>query len=295
MLFEEASYFLDERTLETAEFWATSGPLTAHIEAGGSLPEQDLPTALHLPPSSSACSSSVLWTLTPCPGHTPDWEASHLECLLKFSLGPRVTLCPHRTNQNKTQTHSPSEQPVMQADSVAPSACGVTGERTGGAVREVRPACAEEVKWCPRSGHGGRPGGAGCPGAGVILKLVKCRQQPPALSDCCHVTENLVLVQTDCQKLLCETASGGMELWSGSGDHLAAVSSPGRAFGVGSASSSPLCWVPPFSQNRVLCLLRGPGRVPAALLPPSLSLSPAESHFFLCGAGLPCVCKLDSD
>lgn len=70
---------------------------------------------------------------------------------------------------------APSEQLVMRADSVAPSACGVTGERTGGAVREVRLACAEEVKRCPHSGLGGTPGGAGCLGAQVILQLVKCR------------------------------------------------------------------------------------------------------------------------
>lgn len=167
----------------------------------------------------------------------------------------------------------------MQADSVAPSACGVTGERTGGAVREVRPACAEEVKWCPRSGHGGRPGGAGCLGAQVILKLVKCRN-----SLLLWVTA-VMLLRTLSPKVpdwLSETTvwdsisqDGAAALvWKWRSPCRKAVSSPGaEPWGGVLRAALPLCWVPPFSQNRVLCLLRGPGRVPALYShPPSPSV-----------------------
>lgn len=220
------------------------------------------------------------------PSHSRPREAESSGVPFKV-LWDRESLCPHRTNQNKTQTHSPSEQPVMQADSVAPSACGVTGERTGGAVREVRPACAGGGEVVPRLVTvAGQVEPAAL--AHIVILLVKVVVSL-LWSDQGHVTENLCPLksQTDCQKLLCETASVRMErpLWSGSGDHLCRKASPVQAQSLGAGSCEQLS---PSAGSRLLTK-QGPVSPPwsrpgaSSFTYTLLSLSPAGSRLFLWG------------
>ena len=130
---------------------------------------------------------------------------------------------------------------------VAPSLVGVIGQ--------VKPAASVHRCGCfPRSF---------CSWWSVVTAsyfewLLSCYWEPCPLKS-----------QTDCQKLLCETASVRMEwpLWSGGGDHLGEKWSPGQVQSLGGGvlrAALPLCCVSPsFPQNRVPCLLLGPGRVPA--------------------------------
>ena len=163
-----------------------------------------------------------------------------------------------------------------------------------GGVREARPACAEEVKRCPLSGYGGRPGEAGCLGAevwvfsSVILQLVKCRN-----SLLLWVTA-VVLLRTLSPKIpgwLSETAvsdsisqDGAAALvWKWRSPCRKVVSSPGaEPWARVLQAALPLFCVPPFLQNRVLCVLHGPGWVQALYSHPP---SPPVPR----GPGSPCV------
>ncbi|XP_010857417.1 PREDICTED: vesicle-associated membrane protein-associated protein A [Bison bison bison] len=71
-------------------------------------------------------SVSLSDTEPPCPGLASSVAAA----VPSPRGGPVVQGGPPGTNRNKTQTHSPSEQPGIQADSMTPRACGVTGECT---------------------------------------------------------------------------------------------------------------------------------------------------------------------